>query len=70
MKELKKAVVKIWDRKEDVVHIILFEDHNDAVDVMVQLKHQTRFNFEEMISPEVYKQGEKPEWLPLQKPLI
>lgn len=68
--ELRPAILHIWDRKDDVNHMLLFEDHNDAVDVWQALKSQHRYNLEEMISPEVYKKGEKPDWLPLQPKLM
>ncbi|MEQ9027541.1 MAG: hypothetical protein RLP44_02400 [Aggregatilineales bacterium] len=69
MDELREAALIIWDKENEIARVLIFEDHNDACDVMFGMV-ETRYECSQMVAPEHFKKGEKPADIPLQPRLI
>ena len=59
-KELRKAALIVFDRKShDIERVMVFEDHNDAVDVWKELP-TTKNTYIVLSAIEYYDAGQKP----------
>ena len=67
---MRQAALYVQLKGDAIPRILVFWDHNDAVDWMVKNSSHPKVRQVMIIKPEFFKQGEQPEDYPVQQRLF